>query len=128
MYFATITFSIALLGIIAMIVSKHFEIKGGKKYFLSRLADTTDHVFQTAYTKTRFIISHINKRNAIAYLQWIAFHILSFFRTLYIHIREAAHRHPHSKKVIDMVTGKIDVNQNGGASFYLKQIAEEAKK
>jgi len=127
MYFATIIFSIALLGIIAMIVSKHFEIKGGKKYFLLRLADTTDYIFQTTYTKARFVISHINKRNAIAFVQWIAFHILSFFRTLYIHIREAAHRHPHSK-VIDMVTGKIDVNQNGGASFYLKQIAEEAKK
>jgi hypothetical protein len=128
MYFATITFSIALLGIIVMIVSKHFEIKGGKKYVLSRLADRTDHVFQTAYTRTRFVISHINKGNAIASIQWLAFHILSFFRTLYLHIREAAHRHPHSKKVIDMVTGKIDVNQNGGASFYLKQIAEETKK
>jgi hypothetical protein len=128
MYFTIIIFSVALLGIIVMIVSKHFEIKGSKKYVLSRLADRTDYVFQTVYAKVRFIISHINRHNAIAYLQWIAFHILSFFRTLYIHIREAAHRHPHSKKVIDMVTGKIDVNQNGGASFYLKQIAEDAKK
>jgi hypothetical protein len=128
MYFATITFSIALLGIIAMIVSKHFEMKGGKKYFLSRMADNTDYVFQTTYAKVRFVLSHINKRNAITLTQWIAFHVLSFFRTIYLRIREAAHRHPHSKKVIDMVTGKIDINQNGGASFYLKQIAEEAKK
>jgi hypothetical protein len=128
MYFAIITFSIALLGIIAMIVSKHFEIRGGKKYFLSQLASTTDHVFQTVYAKVRFVLSHINKANAIIFAQWIAFHVLSFFRNLYLRIREAAHRHPHTKKVIDMVTGKIDVTQNGGASFYLKQIAEEAKK
>ena len=128
MYFFIIIFSIAFVAIIVMIVSKHFEMKAGRKYFLSRMADNTDYVFQTTYTRVRFVISHINKRNAIAFVQWIAFHILSFFRSLYLHIREAAHRHPHSKKVIDMVTGKIDVNQNGGASFYLKQIAEEAKK
>lgn len=128
MYFAIITFSIALLGIVAMLVGKHFEMKRSKKYFLSRVADTSDRIFQTAYAKIRFVLSHVNKRNAISLVQWVAFHVLSFFRTWYLRIREAAHRHPHSKKVIDMVTGKVDINQNGGSSFYIKQIMEEAKK
>lgn len=128
MYSAIIIFSIALFGIVVMLVGKHSEMKRGKKYFLSRVADNTDHIFQKTYAAVKTVSSHVNKKNAITLVQWIAFHILSFFRRLYLRIREAAHRHPHSKKVIDMVTGKIDVNQNGGSSFYLKQITEEAKK
>jgi hypothetical protein len=111
-----------------MLVLKHSEIKSGKKSILSRLGDDTDHIFQTAYAKVRFFISHINKRTFIVLAQWIAFHVLSFFRGIYLRIHAAAHRHPHSKKVIDMVTGKGEVDQNGGTSFYLKQIAEETKK
>ncbi len=128
MYFATITFYIAFVGILGMLTLKYVEIKRNRKSFLSRLADRTDYIFQAVYSKVRFVASHINKHNAIAVVQWVAFHVLSFFRAIYLYVRELAHRHPHSKKVIDMVTGKGEIRPNGAASFYLKQIAEETKK
>lgn len=111
-----------------MLTLKYVEIKRNRKSFLSRLADRTDYIFQAVYSKVRFVASHINKHNAIAVVQWVAFHVLSFFRAIYLYVRELAHRHPHSKKVIDMVTGKGEIRPNGAASFYLKQIAEETKK
>ncbi len=128
MYFATITFYIALLGILCMIVLKYVEIKTGKKSFVSLVGQKTDHTFQSLYHVVRHAFSLINKNNAIALVQWVAFHVLSFFRKIYMYAHEVAHRHPHSKKVIDMVTGKGEVKPNGAASFYLKQIAEETKK
>ena len=118
----------SLIAIIFMIVAKHIEIKSGKKSILSRLGMGTDHIVQNAYNKVTFVFSHVNKNTSVHILQWIAFHTLSVLRNVYIDLREKAHRHPHSKKVIDMVTGKGEVKHTGGASFFLKKIAEETKK
>jgi phosphoglycerate dehydrogenase-like enzyme len=123
-----ITFYVALITIILMIVAKHIEIKSGKKSIISRLGVGTDHIVQNAYNKVTFVFSHMNKNTSVNVLQWAAFHVLSFMRGIYISLREKAHRHPHSKKVIDMVTGKGEVKHTGGASFFLKKIAEETKK
>jgi len=122
-----IIFFISLLGIIAMIVLKSIELRSGTKSLFSRMGAGTDHIVYGAYQKIRYSFSHINKHNAVNFLQWIAYHVLSVFHKLFIWIRDKAHRHPHSKKVIDMVKGKIEVNQNGGSSFFLKKIAEETK-
>ena len=125
MYSTEIIFYIALLGIIGMILLKRSELKNGKKYFLARLGDRTDHIVHDAYARVRFVLSHINKHNAIALAQWLAFHVLSFFQKVYLRLHALAHSHPHSKKVIDMVTGKGELKRTSGASFYLKQIAAE---
>ncbi len=126
--FAGITFYVSLIAIILMIVSKHIEIKSGNKSVLSRLGAGADHAVQGVYSKVAFVFSHLNKNTFVHVLQWIAFHALSVLRSVYIDIREKAHRHPHSKKVIEMVTGKGEVKHTGGASFFLKKIAEETKK
>jgi len=122
-----IIFFISLLGIITMIVLKSIELRSGKKSLFFRMGAGTDHLVYGAYQKIRFVFSHINKHNAVNFLQWIAYHVLSVFHKLFMWVRDKAHRHPHSKKVIDMVKGKIEINQNGGASFFLKKIAEETK-
>jgi hypothetical protein len=111
-----------------MIVSKRVEIKSGKKSLISRLGAGSDHVVQRTYGKVSYVFSHLNKDTSVKFLQWIAFHALSFVRNIYIKIKDKAHRHPHSKKVIDMVTGKGEVINASGASFFLKKIAEETKK
>lgn len=121
-----IIFSLALIGIIGMIILKNAEIKSGKKYFLSRLGDSTDHIVHAAYDKIRFFFGHLNKNNFISSIQWVAYHILSWVRGGYIWIRDHAHSHPHSKKVLDMVRGRVEVKR-GAASFYLKRIAEDPK-
>ena len=122
-----IIFFISLIGIIVMIVLKSVELRSGKKSLFSRMGKPTDHVVNAAHGKVRFAVSHINKHNAVNFLQWIAYHILSVVHRLFVWVREKAHRHPHSKKVIDMVKGKVEINQNGGSSFFLKKIAEETK-
>ena len=122
---STLSFFIALVGIVGMISLKSFEIKRGKKLIFSRLAEKTDHFVQKIYNAVRAFISHLNKHNAIALVQWVAYYILSWLRKMYIHLHTKAHAHPHSKKVIDMVRGKGELPRSGGASFYLKRISEE---
>ena len=125
----SIIFYLALFGLVGMIWMKYIETKRSKKYVLSRLADKTDHIVYRTYNGIRYVLSHINKHNAIALAQWGAFHVLSFVRRVYLYIHEMAHRHPHTKKVIDMVQGKGGAKPNGGTSFYLKRIGttEEVK-
>jgi hypothetical protein len=122
-----IIFFIALLGIILMIILKSVELRSGKKSLFSRMGASSDHFVHATYDKVRFGLSQINKNNAVKFLQWIAFHVLSFGHRIYVYLHDKAHRHPHSKKVIDMVKGKIEISQHGGSSFYLKKIAEETK-
>ena len=120
-----ISFYIAFLGIIGMIGMKRSEIRSGKKSWFSRLTDITNDGVYSTYLWIKKMISYINKRSAIALIQWIAYHILSWVRKAYIWIHKKAHAYPHSKKVIDMVRGKGEINKNGGASVYLKRISEE---
>ena len=121
----TISFLISILCIVGMIYLKFYEIKTNKKSLLSLLAENTDHIFERIVKDIKFVILHVNKHNAIALVQWIAYHILSWIRGLYIKIKNRAHAHPHSKKVIDMLSGKCKIERNGGVSFYLKKISEE---
>jgi hypothetical protein len=120
----TIIFYVALAGIIGMLMMKRAEVKSGNKSILSRIGAGADHFVRVSHLTFRFVISHINVHNAIVAVQWIAYHILSAVRATYLRIRELAHAHPHSKKVIDMVTGKGEVSAKGGASFYLKRIGD----
>ena len=124
---AEIIFFIALLGIVIMFILKSRELKSGTKSIVSRAGSFTDHFVHAAFDKVRGALSQINKNNAIKLVQWVAYHVLSVAHRAFVYIRDKAHRHPHSKKVIDMIQGKVEVNQNGGSSFFLKEIAEETK-
>ena len=120
-----IFFILSFLGIIAMTWLKAHELRTNKKFWIALLAEKTDHRVQAVYQKGRTYASYFNRRSAVALLQWIAYHILSWARSFYIAIHRKAHAHPPSKKVIDMVRGKGQVEKAGGASFYLKRIVEE---
>ncbi len=120
----TILFYLSLLGILGMIGFKALEMRSGKKSWISKLADNTNHIVHKYYDYFRTFISYINRRAALALIQWIAYHILTFARNAYIWAYKKAHAHAPSKKVIDMVRGKGEVNRNGGSSFYLKSISE----
>lgn len=122
---STISFFSSLVIIIGMIGLKSIEMRRGHKFFSTRIAEKSDHIFQAIYNGVRNAIAYINKHNAIALIQVIAYHILSWARSVYLRIQAKAHAHPHSKKVIDMVKGKGEVDKNGGASFYLKKISED---
>lgn len=121
---ATILFYISFAGIIGMTALKNFEIKNTKKYFLSSISSRTDKYVLNSYHFTKRAILGINKANAIALIQWIAYHILSWARDTYIWLYRKARSHPPSKMVVDMVRGRGEVRRNGGASFYLRRIAQ----
>lgn len=118
-----ISFYISFFGIIGMIVFKASEIKTGKMSFISRITDKNNHKVRELYLTLRKYISYINRRSALALIQWIAYHILTWARNAYIWAYKKAHAHAPSKKVIDMVRGRGEVNRNGGSSFYLKSIS-----
>lgn len=125
---ATIIFAVALLGMVGMILLKIGEVRGGKKSLLSRAGDNTDQHVHAAYDKVKYAFRYLNKRSGIALVQWVAFHFLSWMHEIYKWAYDVAHRHPHSKRVIDMVRGRGEVDKNGGSSFYLKQISADSPK
>ena len=120
-----ITFYISFLGTVGMIYLKYFELKNNKKYFVSSLLDRFDNAIVSFSLNIKKIITSINKANAIALIQWIAYHILSWARDTYIWLYKKAKSHPPSKMVVDMVRGRGEIKRNGGISFYLRRIGQE---
>ncbi len=118
----TLSFYISFAGILGMLGFKAMEIRSGKKSWISHLADNTNHLVHDAYHDIRKFFSYFNRKSALALVQWIAYHILSWARATYIWAYKKAHAHAPSKKVIDMVRGRGEVNKNGGASFYWKKL------
>lgn len=120
-----ISFYVAGVGILGMLGFKALEFRSGKKSWISRLLDSMNHFFHRIFDAIKRWIFFINKKSAIALIQWIAYHVLSWARSAYIWAYKKAHAHAPSKKVIDMVRGRGEVKQTGGASFYLKSIGED---
>ena len=106
-----------------MVSFKMAELKSGKKSWISRLSEKTNHKVHDFIVSTKTYISYINRKSALALVQWIAYHILTWARNAYIWAYHKAHAHAPSKKVIDMVRGKGEVGRKGGSSFYLKSIS-----
>lgn len=127
---ASISFFVALLGIISMIYLKARRLEMDARSRFSFVSDKVDGKIRNTFSGVRTFISYFNRKSALALVQWIAYHILSWVKKAYLWIHEKAHAHPHSKKVIDMVQGKGEVDSTGGASFYLKNLApvEDPKK
>lgn len=124
MYALIITFYISLLGIIAMLLFKRQELKSGKRSVVSRFGQETDHVFHSVFSSARKAFSYVNKRTFIVIAQWLAFHVLFHVRKVYVEAKDRALANPHSKKVIDAVRGRGEI-QNHGASFYLRRIGDK---
>lgn len=121
----TLLFYISLVGILGMFGFKASELHSGNKSLISRITVRTDKNFRAAYHFLKKMLSYVNKKSAIALLQWIAYHILSWAREVYIWAHRKAHSHPPSRRVIDMVRGKGEVKKNAGVSFFLKSISTE---
>jgi hypothetical protein len=122
---AIISFYVSFATIVAMVSAKSFQISSGKENLLNKLSGKTDVTVHSVYWNIKKFFSYFNRKSAIALVQYIAYHILSWGRKTYHWVWNKAHTHPPSKKVIDMVRGKGDVEKPGGASFYLKQISED---
>ena len=111
---------------IAMVAFKRHEVKTGIPSFASKVGAGSDHVFQSVYSAVRRGLSYVNRRTFIALAQWLAFHVLKFFRTLYVEIKHRFISTDHGKKLIDAVRGRGEVSDHG-ASFFLRNIAAEGK-
>ncbi len=107
-----------------MIYLKYFELKNNKRYFVSSLLGRLDKIVVIFYLNIKRFLSSLNKANAIALIQWIAYHILSWARDTYIWLYKKARSYPPSKMVVDMVRGRGEIKRNGGTSFYLRRIAQ----
>jgi hypothetical protein len=113
-----------LIGIISMVLLKRREVNSGRPSVVSRFGERTDSICQNSYAAFRRALAQVNKRNLIAVVQWLAYHVLLHTRKVYVEVKHQALQNPHSKKVIDAVRGRAEV-KNHGASFYLRQIGEK---
>lgn len=108
-----------------MITLKARRLKLDVRSQFSFVSEKVDHKIRDIFHDIRVFISYFNRKSAVALVQWIAYHVLSWARKVYMWGYDKAHAHPHSKKVIDMVRGRGDIENIGGASFYLKRITPE---
>jgi len=127
MYALISIFYISLLAMIAMVALKRHEARTGVPSLVSKVGAGSDHIFHAAYSTVRHGLSYFNRRTFIALVQWLAFHILKFFRTLYVEIKHRFISTDHGKKLIDAVRGRGEVSDHG-ASFFLRQIAVDSKR
>ncbi len=118
-----ISFFLSFAGILGMMGFKAMENRSGKKSWISRLADKTNNPVRNYFAHLKGLLQYINSKSALALVQWIAYHVLTWARNAYIWVYRKAHAHAPSKKVIDMVRGRGEANRNGGSSFYLKSIS-----
>jgi len=126
MYILIFIFYISLLAMIGMVVLKRHELRTGRPTVVSRMGRGTDHIIHNAYGKTRYAVSHFNRRTALLFVQWIAYHVLFQIRKVYVEIKHKALANPHTRKVVDAVRGRGEI-KNHGASFYLRRIAADDK-
>ena len=126
MYTLITIFYVSLLAMIAMVAFKRHEVKTGTPSFVSRVGAQSDHVFQAIFSVIRRVLAYFNRRTFVALVQWLAFHVLKFFRTLYVEIKHRFISTHHGKKLIDAVRGRGELSDHG-ASFFLRNIAAEGK-
>lgn len=123
MYTLIIVFYAALLGIVLMLLFKRHEVKTGHPSLFSRLGRGTDHIFHAVFSAVSHAFSIFNRHTAIALAQWLAIHVLSRVRKVYVELKHRFISNPHGKKVIDAVRGRGEVRDHG-ASFYLRRISD----
>lgn len=123
-----ITFYLSLLLMAGMLSLKHFEIKSGKVFAISKYFHGFNGKVRFIANKTRYFIKQFNRKNFALFIGLILVGTMRLLRSIYVHVQNIAHSHPQSKKIIDMVQGKGNTDKKGAVSFYLKRIAEESKK
>ncbi|MFA6459055.1 MAG: hypothetical protein WCV79_01490 [Candidatus Paceibacterota bacterium] len=126
MYTEIILFYASFIGIVGMVLLKQRELSTGNKSIISKIGAKSDDVFNAIFYAARKALSYMNRRTAITLVQWVAYHALLRIRRVYVEIKHRALMNPHSKKVIDAVRGRGQV-QTHGASFYLRRISSDAK-
>ena len=126
MYTLISIFYVSLIGMAVMVLLKRHEVKTGSPSLVSKIGAGSDHIFQAAYSAVRHGLSYVNRRTFMALAQWLAFHVLRFFRTFYVEIKHRFISTTHGRKLIDAVRGRGEV-QYHGASFFLRNLAAENK-
>ncbi len=121
---ASIVFFGSFAGIILMIVLKARRLKLEVRSKFSFISAKVDAKIRRAFAATGRFFSYFNRKSAVALGHLIAYHVFAAGHALYRWTHKKLHAHPHSKRMINMVQGKGEV-EKGGASFYLKRISKE---
>ena len=119
-----VAFYLSLFGLVLMVWLKRREVRSGQVAVTSKIANKSDVFFHNIFAKISHAFGIVNRQTFINIAQWIAFHILKRIRNVYVELKYKALSNPHSKKVLDAVRGKADINPQG-ASFYLKRISSK---
>ncbi len=122
---ASILFFGSFAGIVLMIVLKARRLKLEVRSQFSFVSEKVDTNIRYSFAMVRRFFSYFNRKSAVALAHLIAYHVFAVGHKLYRWTHKKLHAHPHSKRMINMVQGKGEVDKMGGASFYLKRISKE---
>ncbi len=111
-----------------MIGLKAVELKTGKPSLLSRSSHRFNHIIHDFFVKVRRWVSYINRRSALLLVQYVVAHSIMAVHGSFLYTKKKVNSNPHTKKYVDMITGKGVIKRKGAVSIYLKQIKEEEEK
>ncbi len=107
-----------------MVLLKRREILSGQGIAASGIGQKIDRSFQAVWSAFGHFVAGFNRRNLIAVVQLVAYHILLRVRRVYVELKHRTLMNPHGRKVIDAVRGRGEI-RNHGASFYLRRIGDK---
>ncbi|MEI6237924.1 MAG: hypothetical protein WCP15_00120 [bacterium] len=125
MPFSFWTFIIALLGIIAMILFKVWEIKSGKATLLAHLTSKTNHIAHHGRERVFSFFRTFNRRNVFHWAVTFAHGLLIAWNSAVNWVRGLLLRYSHSRRLIEAVRGRYELAQRREASPFLKKIEHE---
>lgn len=109
-------FIVAGLGIVALLFHKYFEVYSGKKTFVSNLSDYTNTHVRSGVK----VVRSVNMENAAKIFGWTLAQGIFLLKKMFIYIQNRS----HSKKIVDIVSGKSVEKSTQGASVFLKRIKD----
>ncbi len=124
MYLLITIFYLSFAGMATMVLLKRREILSGQGIAASGIGQKIDRSFQAVWSAFGHFVAGFNRRNLIAVVQLVAYHILLRVRRVYVELKHRTLMNPHGRKVIDAVRGRGEI-RNHGASFYLRRIGDK---
>ncbi len=108
--------------IVTMFILKRYELREGYDTVLAHVRKAGDYRVKVLSTKINYVKNLLNHRTLMllgsSFFKWLS----GSFHKLHIIIENKLHKHHHSKKIVDMISGRNISYERGGASFFLKNL------
>ena len=116
MIYSLTFFILACVGMLLMVLIKHFELKAGRDFIFIRWRNKIDEFAHAWFSKTKtFIVS--KEHSSIAFVKNIPVKVLHLVSVIHLYL------HKRYGKQIDMIKGRTVPTNKGQVSFFVNSIS-----